>query len=50
MDSQDLKLASKVHEIMLEAMDAKQKSTCKLRKLQQGVDYLQSGTEVIHVT
>ncbi len=35
---------------MLEAMEAAQKSTSKLRKLQQGVDCLQSGSEVGSMT
>ncbi len=41
MDSQDMKLARKAHETMLEAIKATQKSGSKLRKLQQEAPRLQ---------
>jgi enolase len=40
---EDLELASKAHEIILEAMETAKKSASKLRKMQQGADGLQSG-------
>jgi hypothetical protein len=46
MDLQDLDLDSKVHEIMLEAIEAVQKNASKLRELQRGADCLQSVSEV----
>jgi hypothetical protein len=46
MDSQDLELASKAHEIMLEAVEAVQKSASKLRKLQQRASHFQNSSEL----
>ncbi len=45
MGSQDLELASKTYEIMLEALDAAQKSTSNLRKMQQAANPLWSALE-----
>lgn len=46
MDSQGLGLASTAHKIILEVMEAVQKGANKFRKLQQGADCLQSGSEM----
>ncbi len=46
MDLQDLELASKAHEIMLEAVEAVQKSASKLRKLQQRASHFQNSSEL----
>jgi hypothetical protein len=46
MDSQDLELASKAYEIMLEAVEAAQKSASKLRKLHQRASHLQNSSEI----
>ncbi len=45
MDWQDPDLASKAHEIMLQAVEATQKNASKMRKLQKKADYLQSRSE-----
>jgi hypothetical protein len=46
MDLQDLELASKAHEIMLEAVEAAQNSASKFRKLQQRASHLQKSSEL----
>jgi hypothetical protein len=46
MDPQEPDLASKVNEIMQEAMEAAQRSSGKLRKLQRGLISCKSSSEV----